>query len=50
MLLSGSVGARFSGEHWLYPDMLGTAVATIPGEDSAGYHTEESCTQYNVPH
>ena len=26
----------------------GTAIATRPEHDSAGYHTEESCTQYNV--
>lgn len=41
-------GGSNEGEHWLYPDQLGTAVATVPGHDSAGYHTEESCTQYNV--
>ena len=35
-------------EHWQYPDQLGTAVASNPGSDSLAYHTEESCTQYNV--
>jgi len=30
----------------VYPDQLGTAIATMPNHDSAGYHTEESCTQY----
>jgi DUF1680 family protein len=43
-----ATGGSNQGEHWLYPDMLGTAIATHPGGDSAGYHTEESCTQYNV--
>jgi hypothetical protein len=27
-------------EHWLFPDHLGTAIATIPSRDSAGFHTE----------
>ena len=29
-------------------DRHGQAIATNPGTDSHGYHTEESCTQYNV--
>jgi hypothetical protein len=37
------------GEHWLDPDALGTAIATVPGQGGTnGYHTEESCTQYNI--
>lgn len=43
-----ATGGSNEGEHWLFPDRLGTAIATVPGQDSAGYHTEESCTQYNV--
>ena len=39
-------GGSNDGEHWVYPDQLGTAIATMPNHDSAGYHTEESCTQY----
>ena len=48
VITDGVTGGSNEGEHWLYPDQLGTAIATTPGSDSAGYHTEESCTQYNV--
>ena len=40
-----ATGGSNVGEHWLYPDQQGTAIATVPGHDSSGYHTEESCTQ-----
>jgi DUF1680 family protein len=43
-----ATGGSSQDEHWRYPDQLGTAVATSPGHDSPGYHTEESCTQYNA--
>eukprot|EP01043_Picozoa_sp_COSAG02_P047521 COSAG02_NODE_4564_length_5212_cov_1.952297_5_plen_383_part_00 len=35
-----ATGGSNEGEHWLYPDQLGTAIATVPGHDSDGYHTE----------
>ena len=43
-----ATGGSNQDEHWVYPDRLGSAVATSPGANSPGYHTEESCTQYNV--
>ena len=43
-----ATGGSNQHEHWVYPDQLGAAVATHPASDSPGYHTEESCTQYNV--
>ena len=43
-----ATGGSNQNEHWVDPDQLGTAVSTSPGQDSPGYHTEESCSQYNV--
>jgi hypothetical protein len=50
----GATGGSNVGEHWRYPGTLGDALVTDAdphtheGVDSNGYHTEESCTQYNV--
>ena len=50
---SYATGGSNVGEYWSSPDQLGDAVATTFNEttgaveNSNGFHTEETCTQYN---
>ena len=50
----GATGGSNVGEYWRSPGRLGDAIAvstsptTHEAEDSNGFHTQESCTQYNV--
>lgn len=50
---SYATGGSNVNEHWSSPDQLGDAVATNFNADEApensnGFHTEETCTQYNA--
>ena len=49
---SYATGGSNVNEHWSSPDQLGDAVATSYNsqrqvQNSNGFHTEETCTQYN---
>lgn len=50
---SYATGGSNVNEHWSSPDQLGDAVATTYNsqhqvQNSNGFHTEETCTQYNT--